>query len=237
MSRYFYLHFIECNRIRQDGEFSEFEEHRMRLFVACIPQDAWFRDISRNRLNPLIDKIWATLAVLADHYDPEKMATLYEGTWALRRFFSDATLLNDYIDHFDVISSLIVPITRYVHDVLLSAVILTLYCPSSLILAQTTPVWQQLYSAVNIIEAAQRLIAGSSDTESACTTVRAGMDTIPTFIQALSYCHAKLGLGNDHRLVEALESLYLTIHDFLCVVATPFTGVSMLPNSHVLSVL
>jgi hypothetical protein len=124
MSRYLYLHVIECNRIRQDGEFSEYEEHRMRLLVACIPQDAWFRDISRNRLNPLIDKISATLAILAHHYDPEKMSELYWGTWSLRCFFSDATLLNDYIDRLNVISSLIVPITRYVHDVLLSAVIL-----------------------------------------------------------------------------------------------------------------
>jgi hypothetical protein len=124
MSRYFYLHVIECNRIRQDGEFSEYEEHRMQILVACIPQDAWFRDISRNRLNPLIDKIWATLAILGHHHDSEKLYMLYVGTWSLLLFFSDATLLNDSIDQLNVISSLIVPITRYVHDVLLSVVIL-----------------------------------------------------------------------------------------------------------------
>jgi hypothetical protein len=120
---------------------------------------------------------------------------------------------------------------------LLSFYILTLYCPSSLILAQTTPDWLRLYSAEHIIEVVRMLTAGSSDAESACITVRAGMDTIPTLIQALSYCDANLGLRKYRRLVEPLKSLYLTIHAFLCVVATPFTSVSMLSNSHVLSAL
>jgi hypothetical protein len=72
----------------------------------------------------------------------------------------------------------------YVHDVLLSAIILysTWYCHSSVILAQITQHWWRFYPAVDslMFDVARMLIAGSSDTESACITVRAGMHTITT---------------------------------------------------------
>jgi hypothetical protein len=81
-----------------------------------------------------------------------------------------------------------------------------------------------------------KLIAGSSDLEFTCTTV-CPLNTVTILTRLLSHFDAMRGSIKDSFLLEYHDRLDLTARSFLCVVATPFTGVSVASNSNVVSVL
>ena len=79
------------------------------------------------------------------------------------------------------------------------------------------------------------MIAGSSAIESACTVVRT-MDTIAILNRVLTDCDFTNCVTNRDLKVR-IEGFVLVARSLLCVVATPFIGVSIVSHSSGLSVL
>ncbi|KAF8512445.1 hypothetical protein BU17DRAFT_69236 [Hysterangium stoloniferum] len=110
--------------------------------------------------------------------DMDTTYSLWYGISDLPTFFGNSTIHTHHIKQLIVVHSLIEPLLR-------------------LILTHPSPNVNILSSGDNLIEVTLNLIAGSSDIESACST---------------------------------LEALTLAAQSFLCVIATPFTGVSVLED-------
>ncbi|KAF8509294.1 hypothetical protein BU17DRAFT_99068 [Hysterangium stoloniferum] len=127
-----------------------------------IHQDAWFRDIAGAVLRVLLDDVDKHIASLTLHIELGTSLSLYQRIHSLQTFFDDSTLLTDHINQLNVVSSLIGPIVR-------------------LILTHTSPNWDLIVCGERIITLTLELIAGSSEHESAYTTVRR-IDTIPMLV-------------------------------------------------------
>jgi hypothetical protein len=204
----------------------------------CLQQDAGFRDIAGDVLKTVVDDTNMNIASLTSHLNLDASYSLFSDTFAMEVFFSNDTLRTDHINQLDVVFSLIGPILRYVYSVLPSSIVShpPMKPPTSLILTQTNPNKGLLASGAIIIMITLRLIAGSSDPESACTTVRS-LDTLAILVCLLPHCETMRGPINDTSLLNRPQSLVFLAHSFLCVVATPFIGVSVASNSNVASVL
>ncbi|KAF8527132.1 hypothetical protein BU17DRAFT_61767 [Hysterangium stoloniferum] len=120
----------------------------------------------------------------------------------LQTFFGNSTLHTHHIKQLNVVYSLIEPLLR-------------------LILTHPSPNLALLLSGDNLIEVTLSLLAGSSDIESACSTVR-NLDIIAILPRLLPHCEAMRGSLDDQYL-GCLEALPLAAQSLLCVIATPFT--------------
>ncbi|KAF8527135.1 hypothetical protein BU17DRAFT_61770 [Hysterangium stoloniferum] len=136
--------------------------------------------------------------------------SLWYGISDLQPFFGNRTLHTHHIKQLNVVYSLIEPFLR-------------------LILTHPSPNLNLLWSGDILIEVTLNLIAGSSDIESACSTVR-NLDIIAILPRLIPHCDTMRGSLNDKDLVSRLEALTLAAQSFLCVIATPFTGVSVLED-------
>ncbi|KAF8527149.1 hypothetical protein BU17DRAFT_61779 [Hysterangium stoloniferum] len=144
----------------------------------------------------------ASLTLIMDMYT---MYSLLYGILDLKTFFGNRTLHTHHIKQLNVVYSLIEPLLR-------------------LILTHPSPNVYLLWSGDKLIEVTLTLIAGSSDIESACSTVR-NLDIIAILPRLIPHCDTMRGSLNDKYLVFRLETLTLAAQSFLCVIATPFTGV------------
>ncbi|KAF8511577.1 hypothetical protein BU17DRAFT_97146 [Hysterangium stoloniferum] len=129
-------------------------------------------------------------------------------------------LLTDHINQLNVVSSLIGPIAS----------------PTSLILMDASSDFSLVTSAEIIMLVTLKLIARSSEPESACTTVRS-LDTIATLLSLFPHCDIMCGSRNDQSVSYLLDRLDLNIRFFLSVVATPSTRVSVGSNETTISVV
>ncbi|KAF8513499.1 hypothetical protein BU17DRAFT_95374 [Hysterangium stoloniferum] len=178
-------------------------EYPIPLLVCSIQQDAWFREIAGTVLRVVLNDIPMHIASLTLHLDFDALDSLYESIDSLETFFDDSTLLTDHVNELKVLSSLVGPIVR-------------------LTLTHTYPGWVVLVSGKKIIDLTLKLIAGSSEPESACTTVRS-VNTIAILVSLLPHCDAMRGSIHGQIIRELFEDLDLTAHSLLCVVATPST--------------
>jgi len=185
--------------------------------VRCVHQDAWFRDIAGVVLAAILDDIQMNLASLTLHIDIDTPFALFDDISALELFFDEDMLLTDHMNQLNVVSSLIEPFLR-------------------LILKTTSPDWRLFAPGKGIIAITLKLIPGSSDLESACTTARS-LSTIAVLISLLSYCDVMRRSINNPATMRDFEALVHTTHYLLCVVATPFTGLTVVSNSNSLSAL
>jgi len=185
--------------------------------VLCVHQDAWFRDIAGAVLTAILDDMKMNLASSTLHIGENTAFALLDGICALERFFDDQMLLIDHIHQLNAISSLIEPFLR-------------------LILKTTSPHWALLASGKGIIATTLKLIAGSSDLEYACTMVRS-LNTVAVLVSLISHCDVMRRSINDQATMSNFEDLVPIAHSFLCVVATPFTGLSVASNLNTLSVV
>ncbi|KAF8507414.1 hypothetical protein BU17DRAFT_100514 [Hysterangium stoloniferum] len=182
-----------------------------------MSQDRWFRYIAGDVLKVLVDDTNRHIASLTFHIDEEISWSLRNDIWSLQTFIDDSSLRMDYINQFNVSYSLIEPLL-------------------SLILTHKRPNSWLLCSGKDLIDMTLKLIAGSSDIESACTTVR-NLDIIATVDRLLPHCDTIRGSINDQSTLIPLGKLRLMGHSLLSVIATPFTGVSVTSNSNCTSVL
>ncbi|KAF8527136.1 hypothetical protein BU17DRAFT_61771 [Hysterangium stoloniferum] len=153
---------------------------------------------------------YAASASLTFIMDMDTTYSLWHGISGLKIFFGNSTLHTHHIKQLNVVHSLIEPLLR-------------------LILTHPRPNVYLLWSGDKLIEVTLNLIAGSSDIESACSTVR-NLDIISILPRLIPHCDTIRGSLNDKYLVSPLETLTLAAQSFLCVIATPFTGVSVLED-------
>ncbi|KAF8527152.1 hypothetical protein BU17DRAFT_82009 [Hysterangium stoloniferum] len=198
--------------------------HRRSLFGSPIPllgccmhEDSWFRDIAGDVLKVIVADTNHHIASLTLIMDMVTTYSLLYGISELKTFFGNSTLHTHHIKQLNVVHSLIEPLLR---------LILTHPRPNVIILS----------SGENLIEVTLNLIAGSSDIESACSTVR-NVDIITILPRLIPHCDTMRGSLNDKYLVSRLEALTLVAQSFLCVIATPFTDVCITSNSNSRSVL
>ncbi|KAF8527147.1 hypothetical protein BU17DRAFT_81984 [Hysterangium stoloniferum] len=176
-----------------------------------------FRHISGDVLKVLVDDTNHHIASLPFHIDEEILWSLQNDIRSLQTLFHDSSLRMDYINQFNVIYSLIEPLL-------------------SPILTHKHPNTWLLGSGEDTIDVTLKVIAGSSDIESECTTVR-NLDIITIVNRLLSRCDTMRGSINDQSTRIHLERLHLMGHSLRSVIATPFTGVSVTSNSNCTSVL
>ncbi|KAF8517734.1 hypothetical protein BU17DRAFT_91594 [Hysterangium stoloniferum] len=95
--------------------------------------------------------------------------------------------------------------------------------------------WMVLALLADIIETIMKLIAASPDPEFSCTEIRAE-NVVSAFVDLISHLDAlDCRLQPDYsRNFPRLET---ASHSFLLLIAIPFTGPSVLCNSHCISVL
>ncbi|KAF8527131.1 hypothetical protein BU17DRAFT_81904 [Hysterangium stoloniferum] len=188
----------------------------MQLLVRCIHEDAWFRDIAGDVLKVIVADTNHHIASLTLIMDMDTTYSLWYGISDLKTFFGNRTLHTHHIKQLNVVHSLIEPLLR-------------------LILTHPSPNVNLVWSGDKLIEVTLNLIAGSSDIESACSTVR-NLDIIAILPRLLPHCEAMRGSLDDQYL-GFLEALLLAAQGLLCVIATPFTSVCATSNSNTRSVL
>ncbi|KAF8512449.1 hypothetical protein BU17DRAFT_96318 [Hysterangium stoloniferum] len=189
-----------------------------QLLVCCMHEDSWFRDIAGDVLKVIVADTNHHIASLTlIMMDIDTTYSLWYGISDLPTFFGNSTIHTHHTKQLNVVHSLIEPLLR-------------------LILTHPSPNVNILSSGDNLIEVTLNLIAGSSDIESACSSVR-NLDIITILPRLIPHCDTMRGSLNDKYLVSQLEALTLAAQSFLCVIATPFTGVCVTSNSNSRSVL
>ncbi|KAF8503854.1 hypothetical protein BU17DRAFT_101698 [Hysterangium stoloniferum] len=190
----------------------------IELLMLCMREDAWFQDIAGDVLKVIVADTNHHIASLTLIMDVDTAHSLGCGIWDLKTFFGNRTLRTHHIKQLNGVPSLIEPLLR-------------------LILTHPSPtIWTLLWSGRQLIKITLNLIAGSSDIESACSTVR-NLNIIAILPRLLAHCDAMRGSLDDQFLGCLLEQLTLAAQSFLCVIATPFTGVCVTSNSNSRSVL
>ncbi|KAF8507413.1 hypothetical protein BU17DRAFT_100511 [Hysterangium stoloniferum] len=189
----------------------------MQLLVHCMHEDAWLRDIAGDVLKVIVADTNHHIPSLTLIMDMDTAYSLWQVISDLQTFFGNSTLHTHHIKQLNVVHSLIESLLR-------------------LILTHLSPNMILILSEYKLIEVTLNLIAGSSDIESACSTVR-NLDIITMLPRLIPHCDTMRGSLNDKYLVSRLEALTLAAQSFLCVIATPFTGVGVTSNSNSRSVL
>ena len=95
--------------------------HDLQLFILCVNQNGWFRDMSGNLLDMLIDRIWTGIKSL-EHHPHHLTNTLFNAIHSLTRFFEHPMLLQDHINQLDVVALIMVSIIPYVYNTYLSSI-------------------------------------------------------------------------------------------------------------------
>ncbi|KAF8530596.1 hypothetical protein BU17DRAFT_79441 [Hysterangium stoloniferum] len=193
----------------------------MRISVECSRQDVRFKILSEALLDVALD-------ITAEPTPQGDGVELFFGSRAkaVNSFFRDEAILIDFTKKVDRIASFLALYLRQVVHISLSTDISTITFLSSHFL---TWIHGNFDSASRIIETIIKLITISPDPEFSCTVIRME-NVVEPLVMVWLYLD---GLDSD----SVSDMCETACYSLLCLIATPFTGLSVVSHSYCLGVL
>ncbi|KAF8511276.1 hypothetical protein BU17DRAFT_97379 [Hysterangium stoloniferum] len=202
----------------------------MQLSMAWSKQDARFKILCDALLDVALDATVSARSLVQDNI----YEVLDSRVDVMGAYFADGVMLRNSTDKINHIASCLVFHLRHVLRTPLKIHILTSPSPSSHISVPFDP-WTVLTSLADTIKILMKLIAASPDPECACTEIRAE-NAVNAFVELISHLDV-LDLRRVSDYSEDFSHLETASHSLLLLIATPFTGRSVLCNSHCMSLL
>ncbi|KAF8530580.1 hypothetical protein BU17DRAFT_79407 [Hysterangium stoloniferum] len=194
----------------------------MRISVACSRQDVRFKILSEALLDVALD----TTAEATPQRDG--VGLFFDSrARAVNSFLGDKAILIDFTKKVDRIASFLALYLRQVVHISLSTDISTITFLSSHFLTQHHTHYLNFDPASRILETIIKLITVSPDPEYSCTIIRIE-NVVEPLVMVWLYLN---GLDSDSGLFKNV------CYCLLCLIATPFTGLSVVSHSYCLEVL